>query len=396
MLHCGATCPGSGGNRAGTLLQTGSLPCSFHKSSNFALQWYLLAFHTDLASCFADETEAERQFCEVKPWSSVKGKNGTKVSRTTRAFLCYTTFPSSSFWRNTFSLSFFSGLKSFSPFSLDVKAQPLMWHYTIHGICPGRRLVGARLAMRSQSRCWGWWRCVGNVSLGIPDCQCVGPCVGSMWTCRGCVKEGNELQALHVLATSQGDVISCSMYLGALVRKSGSWEGGTTVCRSRGEQKVPAEDLLQRSACSSARHVVMWEPFRPSEPPCTWRADSAVPWVQCLGRSVWSFGTRVMVITMAWAWDAVMGVGGWECSPVAASRLPFLSISLSIWFLFHSGTWKAQSPVFPSVWIISPSLLLGYHMSMGWHFPFQWMNCLLPFGVVSPRNQHPPKSLLGL
>lgn len=156
--------------------------------------------------------------------------------------------------------------------------------------------------------------------------------------------------------------------------------------------------LLQRSLhpeiCLQQFKACMW--FRPSEPPCTRRASSAVPWVKCLGRSVWSFGIRVMVITMAWAWDAVMGVGGWECSRVAASWLPCLSISFPIWFLFHSGAWKAQSPVFSSVWIIFPSLLLRYHMSVGWHFPFQWMNCLLLFGVVSPRDQHPPKSLLGL
>lgn len=46
-----------------------------------------------------------------------------------------------------------SDLKHFSPFSLDGKAQPLLWHYTTHGICPGRRSVGANLAVRSQSGC---------------------------------------------------------------------------------------------------------------------------------------------------------------------------------------------------------------------------------------------------
>lgn len=160
-----------------------SLPYSLHKSK------HLLAFLTDLAACFADETKAEQQFCEVKPWSSVEGKNGTKVSRATRALLCCITFTSSS-WRNTFSLSFFSGLKDFSPFFLNAKAQPLMWHNTMHDICPGRELVGASLAVRSQSWCWGWWRCVGSVSQGVSDCQCVGLCVRSMCTWRGYVKEG--------------------------------------------------------------------------------------------------------------------------------------------------------------------------------------------------------------
>lgn len=137
----------------------------------------------------------------------------------------------------------------------------------MHDICPGRRLVGARLAMRSQSGCWGWWRCVGSVSQGISDCQCIGSCVracgpvGTVWrkavSCKPCM----------LPATIQGDMISCSMYLEPLVRKPGSWEGGTTVCRSRDERKAPAEDLLQLSVCSSTRHVVMWEPFRPSEPP---------------------------------------------------------------------------------------------------------------------------------
>lgn len=200
----------------------------------------------------------------------------------------------------------FSGLKGFSPFSLDAKAQPLTWHYTTHGICPGRRLVGARLAMRSQSECWGWWKYVGSVFQGISDFQCVGLCVdlehvdleglceGKQWVARPCCM---------FPATSQIDMISCSMYLGALVWKLGSWEGGTTVCKSRVEQKAPAEDLLQRSACSNARHIVMWEPFRLPETPCTRRASSAMSRVKCLGRSMWSSGTKVMVITMAWAWD---------------------------------------------------------------------------------------------
>lgn len=81
----------------------------------------------------------------------MKGKNRTEASR---AFLCYNP-PHSVFLLKEHISSFilsFSGLKCFSLFSLDVKAYALPWHYTAHGICPERRLMGASLAMRSQSR----------------------------------------------------------------------------------------------------------------------------------------------------------------------------------------------------------------------------------------------------
>lgn len=81
-------------------------------------------------------------------------------------------------------------------------------------------------------------------------------------------------------ATIQGDMISCSMYLEALVRKPGSWEGGTTVCRSRGEQKAPAEDLLQISVCKARGDVGTIETLRATlhQESRQCHAMGAVPW----------------------------------------------------------------------------------------------------------------------
>lgn len=92
--------------------------------------------------------------------------------------------------------------------------------------------------------------------------------------------EGRHCKPCILPATSHGDLISCSMYLGVLVRNPGSWEGGTGVCRSRGEQKAPAEESSSRDLPAAVQGVHVIQTLRATlhQESKQCRAMAEVPW----------------------------------------------------------------------------------------------------------------------
>lgn len=92
------------------------------------------------------------------------------------------------------------------------------------------------------------------------------------------MKEGNELQALRVACHNPGRHDLMLYVSGGLSKET--WEGGTTVCRSRGEQKAPAEDLLQISVCKARGDVGTIETLRATlhQESRQCHAMGAVPW----------------------------------------------------------------------------------------------------------------------